>query len=41
MSSTTTAASARPELMVDGRRVHVVRRRERLDDQLGLERTLP
>ena len=41
MSSNYNGRERPPELMVDGRRVHVVRRRERLDDQLGLERTLP
>ncbi len=41
MSSNYNGRERPPEIMVDGRRVHVVRRRERLDDQLGLERTLP
>jgi len=41
MSSNYNGRERPPELMVDGRRVHVVRRREKLDDQLGLERTVP
>jgi diaminopimelate decarboxylase len=41
MSSNYNGRERPPELMVDGRRVHVVRRREKPDDQLGLERTLP
>jgi diaminopimelate decarboxylase len=41
MSSNYNGRERPPELMVDGRRVHLVRRRERLDDQLALERTLP
>jgi diaminopimelate decarboxylase len=41
MSSNYNGRARPPELMVDGRRTYVVRRRERLDEQLGLERTLP
>jgi diaminopimelate decarboxylase len=41
MSSNYNGRERPPELMVDGRRVHLVRRREKLDDQLGLERPLP
>jgi diaminopimelate decarboxylase len=41
MSSNYNGRARPPELMVDGRRTFVVRRRERLDEQLGLERTLP
>ena len=41
MSSNDNGRARPPELMVDGRRTYVVRRRERLDEQLGLERTLP
>jgi diaminopimelate decarboxylase len=41
MSSNYNGRPRPPEIMVDGRRTYVVRRRERLDEQLGLERTLP
>jgi diaminopimelate decarboxylase len=41
MSSNYNGRARPPELMVDGRRVHVVRRRETLDAQLAFERTLP
>jgi diaminopimelate decarboxylase len=41
MSSNYNGRARPPELFVDGRRVHVARRRETADDQLLLERTLP
>jgi diaminopimelate decarboxylase len=41
MSSNYNGRARPPELMVDGRRTHVVRRRERVDEQLDLERALP
>lgn len=41
MSSNYNSRNRPPELMVDGDRVHVVRRRETLDDQLGPESCLP
>jgi diaminopimelate decarboxylase len=41
MSSNYNGRSRPPELVVDGRRAHVVRRREQLEDLLALERTLP
>ena len=41
MSSNYNTRNRPPELMVDGDQVHVVRRRETLDDQLGPESCLP
>ncbi len=41
MSSNYNTRNRPPELMVDGDRVHVVRRRETLEDQLGPESCLP
>ena len=41
MSSNYNGRARPPELIVDGRRTHVARRRERLDDLLALERCLP
>jgi diaminopimelate decarboxylase len=41
MSSNYNGRMRPPELFVDGRRVHVARRRETADDQLLLERALP
>lgn len=41
MSSNYNTRNRPPELMVDGDRVHVVRERETLDDQLRLEHRLP
>ena len=41
MSSNYNTRNRPPELMVDGDRVHVVRQRESLDDQLRLEAVLP
>ncbi|MDX1755175.1 MAG: diaminopimelate decarboxylase [Marinobacter sp.] len=41
MSSNYNTRNRPPELMVDGEQVHVVRRRETLDDQLGPESCLP
>jgi diaminopimelate decarboxylase len=41
MSSNYNTRNRPPELMVDGGRVHVVRQRETLDDQLRLEASLP
>lgn len=41
MSSNYNSRNRPPELMVDGDQVHVVRRRETLDDQLGPESCLP
>lgn len=41
MASNYNTRNRPPELMVDGDRVHLVRRRETLDDQLGLEHRLP
>lgn len=41
MSSNYNTRNRPPELMVDGDRVHLVRERETLDDQLRLERRLP
>lgn len=41
MSSNYNTRNRPPELMVDGDRVHLVRRRETLDDQLAPERRLP
>jgi diaminopimelate decarboxylase len=41
MSSNYNGRERPPELMVDGRRTYVVRRRERIEDQLLLERRLP
>jgi len=41
MSSNYNGRGRPPELIVDGRRTHVVRRREQLEDLLALERPLP
>lgn len=41
MASNYNTRNRPPELMVDGDQVHVVRRRETLDDQLGPESSLP
>jgi diaminopimelate decarboxylase len=41
MSSNYNGRGRPPELVVDGRRTHVVRRREQLEDLLALERPLP
>ena len=41
MSSNYNTRNRAPELLVDGDRCHVVRRRETLDDQLSLETVLP
>ncbi|MEX2474656.1 diaminopimelate decarboxylase [Marinobacter sp.] len=41
MSSNYNSRNRPPEIMVDGDQVHVVRRRETLDDQLGPESCLP
>ncbi|MEX0605095.1 MAG: diaminopimelate decarboxylase [Marinobacter sp.] len=41
MSSNYNTRNRPPELMVDGDQVHVVRKRETLDDQLHLEASLP
>lgn len=41
MSSNYNTRNRPPELMVDGDQVHVVRRRETIDDQLGPESVLP
>ncbi|MGM0767846.1 MAG: diaminopimelate decarboxylase [Pseudomonadota bacterium] len=41
MSSNYNSRNRPPELMVDGDQIHVVRRRETLDDQLGPESCLP
>ncbi len=41
MSSNYNTRNRPPELMVDGDHVHVVRRRETLEDQLAPESCLP
>lgn len=41
MSSNYNSRSRPPELLVDGNRVHLARRRETIDDQLALEARLP
>lgn len=41
MSSNYNSRNRPPELLVDGSRVHVVRRRESFEDQIGLESRLP
>ena len=41
MASNYNSRNRPPEIMVDGDRVHLVRRRETLDDQMGLENRLP
>jgi len=41
MASNYNSRNRPPEILVDGDRVHLVRRRETLDDQLGLESRLP
>lgn len=41
MASNYNSRNRPPEILVDGERVHLVRRRETLDDQLGLESRLP